>query len=277
MRMRIAALGPEGTFSHELAVKISGGSEVILLPTIKKVFDEAESGDSLGLVPVENSDAGGVGETLDGLMNTGCRIIAEYYMKIRHNLAAPVGSVSGCSVVYAHPQSHAQCSRFIEELDIPVIHTASNADSAQLALKNPGSCAVTSVSAAENSGLEIIRPDIHNSDNNITRFLLISRDKDCLSPGISSVPETDSYSLLTKCSIIVDPETDRPGLLYNILGVFAGRKINLTRIESRPSRRGIGSYVFFIDFEAECGEKIISSLKSIAKVKELGCYGREEV
>jgi prephenate dehydratase len=275
--MRIAALGPEGTFSHELAVKISGVSEVILLPTIKRVFDEAETGRSLGLVPVENSDAGGVGETLDGLMDTGCRIVAEYYMQIRHNLASDGVTAGGCRVIYAHPQSHAQCSRFIEDLGIPVIHTASNADSAQLALKNSGSCAVTSLSAAKISGLEIISPDIQNSENNITRFVLISSDRAESSGENSGVPEKAFTSGRKKCSIIIDPETDRPGLLYSILGVFAGENINLTKIESRPSRRGIGSYVFFIDFEAECVEKLISSLKRIAKVKELGCYGREEV
>ncbi|UUX91338.1 prephenate dehydratase [Methanoplanus endosymbiosus] len=275
--MKIAALGPEGTFSHELAVKISGDSEVVLFPTIKRVFAEAEKGECFGLVPVENSDAGGVGETLDGLMDTGCRIAAEYYMPIRHNLASDGVPAGGCRVLYAHPQSHAQCSRFIEDLGIPVIHTASNADSARLALQNPGSCAVTSVSAAKNFMLDIIRPDIQNSDNNITRFLLISPDKGEYPGGISEVRKTVSASGRRKCSIIIDPETDRPGLLYNILGVFAGEKINLTRIESRPSKRGIGSYVFFIDFEAESGEKLISSLKRIATVKELGCYVMEEV
>ncbi|MBN1431342.1 MAG: ACT domain-containing protein [Methanomicrobiaceae archaeon] len=263
--MRCAALGPEGTFSHEMALKVCG-EDVTLCPTIGSVFAEVAAGGCMGIVPVENSEAGGVGETFDGLMRTDCHIAAEYYLPVRHYYAAaiPVGENPSC--IYAHPQSHEQCSRFIDELGVPVVHTASNAASAESAAENPGTAAITSAPAAKIHGLRIIRENVQNSENNVTRFVAIVKGP--YPKGY--LPESPGCD---KCSILIDPQEDRPGLLYEIIGVFAALGINLSRIESRPSKRGIGSYVFFIDFAmTPFSGDAVRRLKDIASVKELGCY-----
>lgn len=258
--MKVAVLGPRGTFSHELAESVYD-AEIITCPTINSVFALVETGECRGLVPVENSEAGGVGETLDNLMRSKCRITAEYYMPVRHHLAT-VGKRDEYDVIYAHPQSHEQCSEFIEKMGLPVIHTSSNARSAEIACSEPGSAAITSRSAARIFGLLIVREDVQNSTYNTTRFIEISADA------------TDINDPL-KCSIIIDPRKDRPGLLFEILSEFAKRKVNLSRIESRPSKRGIGSYVFFIDFNVSPGfEDTLDSLGKIADLKLLGCYRR---
>ncbi len=270
MNTGCAALGPEGTFSHEIALKICGG-DVKLCPTIGAVFAEVAAGDCMGVVPVENSEAGGVGETLDGLMRTDCHIVAEYYLPVRHRYAAAGRSDGKPSCIYAHPQSHEQCSIFVDELGVPVIHTASNAASARSAAENPGTAAITSAPAAEIHGLLTMMENVQNSENNVTRFLLIGKGP--YSKGY--LPESQDCK---KCSILIDPREDRPGLLYGIIGVFAALGINLSRIESRPSKRGMGSYVFFIDFAmTPFSGDAVRRLRDFTHVKELGCYSVKEV
>jgi prephenate dehydratase len=132
-------------------------------------------------------------------------------------------------------------------------------------LENPGSAAVVSEMTARLYRLPVIRADVENSPDNVTRFVVISARE-----GKSEGP--------TKCSILIDPEKDRAGLLYDLLGVFATRNINLTRIESRPSKRGMGSYIFFIDIEYSpaCREALLA-LRGKADFRELGCYRELEV
>jgi prephenate dehydratase len=253
-----------------MALRVCGG-DITLCTTIGAVFAEVAGGGCRGIVPVENSEAGGVGETLDGLMNTDCHIAAEYYLSVRHHYAAVLPPGDKPSKIYAHPQSHGQCSRFIDGLGVPVIHTASNAASAKAAADEPGTAAITSAPAAKIHGLDIIRENVQNSDNNVTRFLLV--EKGPYSGGY--VPESQECK---KCSVLVDPREDRPGLLYEIIGVFAALGINLSRIESRPSKRGMGSYVFFIDCAmTPFSGDAVRRLRDFTHVKELGCYPGMEV
>jgi len=263
--MTLAVLGPKGTFSCELAEKIREEQEEILLyPTIRDVFTAVLEKNCRGIVPVENSEAGGVGETLDGLLQTECRITAEYYMPIRHFFVSRYGP-DEISVIYTHPQSHEQCSIYLNGMKkAAIIHTSSNAQSAKEAAGIKASAAVTTESAAKLYDLPILQKDIQNSLNNTTRFLEISA-------GVLNPDDPE------KCSVVIIPRENRPGLLYGILGIFAQRGINLTRIESRPSKEGIGRYVFFIDFETAKGWKdSISELKAVTGLKELGCYRKKE-
>ncbi|MDK2890870.1 MAG: chorismate mutase / prephenate dehydratase [Methanoculleus sp.] len=261
--MTVATLGPAGTFSHELAVALFG-DDVVLLPTIRSTIDRVAAGATKGLVPIENSEAGGVGETLQGLMEFDVSITGEAYMPIRHHLAARE-EPSRLGVIYAHPQTHEQCSVLLDSLGVEVVHTSSNAASAVAMQKDEHAGAVVSEMAARIYGLPIVLRDLQNSRKNITRFV-----------EISAVPCADAGS--TKCSLLVDPQIDRVGLLADILGVFARRGINLTRIESRPSRRGIGRYIFFIDLEVSEGlQEAREELKEMTTVRELGCYARMEV
>ena len=251
-------LGPEGTFSHELALKM-GCPSVSLASTIHGIFSAVVRGDGDGIVPIENSEAGGVGETLDGLLRFPVFITAEMYMPIHHHLASQV-PLSRMRVIYAHPQTHEQCSGRLEEWGLPVIHTSSNASSALEAKKTPNAGAILSASAAALYKMPVIVPDIENNASNTTRFIRISR---------VHAPNNGTQ----KCSIVIDPTLDRAGLLHDLLGVFAKRAINLTRIESRPSKRGMGNYVFFLDYAWSLDTcEALEELKSISSVKELGCY-----
>lgn len=261
--MTLATLGPAGTFSHELAARLYT-DEIEPLPTIRSIIKHVATGAAKGLVPIENSEAGGVGETLQGLMEFDVSITGEAYIPIRHHLAARTDP-SRLSVIYAHPQTHEQCSILLDKLGIEVVHTSSNAASAVAMQRDERAGAVVSEMAAAIYNLPIILRDLQNNRSNITRFV-----------EISAAP-LDSAGA-TKCSLLVDPETDRVGLLADLLGVFARRGINLTRIESRPSRRGIGSYIFFIDLAISEGlQEAKEELKGMASVRELGCYARMEV
>ncbi len=261
--MTTITLGPEGTFSHEVALRLKCGP-IVLAPTIHAIMAAVARGEGDGIVPMENSEAGGVGETLDGLSRYPLAITAEMYMPIHHNLAStvPLGEVR---VIFAHPQTHEQCSEQIEKWGIPVIHTSSNAASALEARRVPNAGAILSASAAALYKLPVIVPSVENNPFNTTRFVRISH-----TPAQDPRPE--------KCSVLIDPSTDRAGLLHDLLGAFEKRKINLSRIESRPSKRGIGNYVFFLDYAwtPETAE-VIRELKAITTVKELGCYRKVDV
>ncbi|WP_321508487.1 prephenate dehydratase domain-containing protein [uncultured Methanoregula sp.] len=264
--MNLITLGPEGTFSHELALKIAGKTKetILLVPTIHGIMSAVARGGGDGIVPMENSEAGSVGETLDGLTRFPLSITAEMYMPIHHNLAS-ADPLSKIRVIYAHPQTNEQCSECIEKWGIPVIHTSSNAISAIEAKKTPHAGAILSETAASIYGMPVIVRNTQNNAENITRFVRISTE-----PVRDSNPE--------KCSILIDPRTDRAGLLHDLLHAFAERKINLTRIESRPSKRGIGNYVFFLDYAwSEETADALDELRKITTIKELGCYSRVEV
>ena len=259
--MKLITLGPQGTFSHELALKMKGvqAEDIVLLPTIHSIMAAVARGEGDGIVPMENSEAGSVGETLDGLTRFPLSITAEMYMPVHHNLASLV-PLEKILVIYAHPQTHEQCSDRIEEWGVPVIHTSSNASSALEAKKTPNAGAILSDTAAALYRMPVIVRNTENSATNTTRFVRISA-----TPSRHRRPE--------KCSILIDPDTDRAGLLHDLLGAFAKRSINLSRIESRPSKRGIGNYVFFLDFSwSEKTAGALAELKTITTVRELGCY-----
>jgi prephenate dehydratase len=261
--MTTFTLGPEGTFSHQLALKM-GCTDVRCVSTIHGIFSAVAQGEGTGIVPLENSEAGGVGETMDGLLRFPVFITAEMFMPIHHHLASLV-SFSRMRVIYAHPQTHEQCSELLTRWGIPVIHTSSNASSALEAKKTPNAGAILSATAASLYKMPIIIPDVENNAFNTTRFIRISR----------MLPSRNGAE---KCSIVIDPDTDRAGLLHDLLGVFAKRGINLTRIESRPSKRGMGNYVFFLDYAwSPDTQEAVDELRSITVIKELGCYRALEV
>lgn len=261
--MTTLVLGPEGTFSHELALRL-GCRDIRVVPTISRIFSAVAAGEDIGIVPLENSEAGGVGVTLDGLIQYPVFIIADANMEIHHHLASLVPAHE-IRVLYVHPQTHEQCSVIIEEIGAEVIHTSSNAASAIEMRAHPGSGAVVPSITASLYNIPIVREYIENNPNNITRFAIISR-----------APKPDKGC--TICSILIDPDLDRAGLLYDLLGVFARRKINLSRIESRPSKRGMGRYVFFLDLAcAPVWREALADLEEMTTVKRLGCYSSKKV
>lgn len=255
--MSLITLGPLGTFSYDLGSTLD--KDVILEPTIGRVFRRVVETGLPGLVPLENSEAGGVVATMDGLMEHPVYITGELYLPIHHCFASDV-SLESVTVIFAHPQSHEQCSRFIDASGIPVIHTESNATSAEEQRKRQDSAAIVSQTLATRYEIPVIAQNIENNKDNITRFILIAKE-----PIYTGSPH--------KCSLIIDPGENRSGLLYDLLSPFKDAGVNLTRIESRPSKRSMGSYVFFIDFQCEGDWRdAMDTIAQLTRIKPLGCY-----
>ncbi|MBI2101558.1 prephenate dehydratase [Candidatus Woesearchaeota archaeon] len=268
--MKIATLGPEGTFSHEAAMKYDRKASIIFTDTIRDVFEAVSKNKAdCGIAPIENSIAGTVGQTLDYLMEFGLKTKAEEILPIRHNLAG-FGKINGIKIVYLHPQTYEQCEIFIKR-NLPkaeVLQTSSNGKSAEMLAKSKSKedAAIIPKIAADIYGLKILKKDVQDAKFNVTRFFVIAK----------SDSKKTGYD---RTSIALYPQVDRPGLLYEMLGEFAKRKINLTKIESRPSKGKLGDYIFYIDFEGHKSEKHIGeALKQLEKsafVAVLGSYQRK--
>jgi len=241
---KIGYLGPPGTFSHTAAMQYAAKNDFlpVCCSGLEIVFRRIQTGlMDAGVVPAENSTGGTVGETLDLLSAVeGIYITGELLLPVhQHLLVRPGVKLREIKRVYSHPQALSQCRSTLQDKlpGIPVTETASTAAAALMvsAASRPPAAAVGSVSAAENYGLEVLCSDIQDSgDHNVTRFLVLGREK-----AVPSNPSRTSLVLAVK---------DRPGALYHILREFAMRKINLTRIESRPAGNKLGDYIFFIDF-----------------------------
>lgn len=268
--MKIAALGPEGTFSHEASLKYNKNADITFKKTVWDVFEAVDNDEvEEGIVPIENSVSGSVGLTLDAIMEFDLQISGEEILPIKHNLAG-FGNAGDIKSIYVHPQSYAQCEKFLRDNfpDVDIIETASNGKSAKLISqkKDKNKAAIIPKIASEEYNLKIIKKDIQDNKFNITRFVVISKKES----------EKTGYD---RTSIAIYPQVDKPGLLYGVLGEFAKRKINLTKIESRPSKGKLGDYIFFIDLQGHKDEeKIKEAFKAIEKsffVKVLGSYPRK--
>jgi prephenate dehydratase len=256
--MTLVTLGPAGTFSHELAARLD--PDIRLRPSIAAVFAAVAAGEGDGLVPLENSEAGSVGATLVGLADHAVWITGECTIPVRHHLAT-ADAATAPERVYVHPQTAEQCSRRLEALALPMIATASNAASAIAARDDPSGLALVSDGLAALYGLAVLERDCQNSGTNETRFIRISR-----APRAPPAP--------CRASLLLDPLEDRAGLLHALLRPFAMRGLNLTRIESRPSRRGMGRYVFYIDGDCAPGwDDAVAELGQVCSVRDLGRYG----
>jgi prephenate dehydratase len=268
--MKIATLGPEGTFSNEAVLKYNKKAKILFKETIWDVFEAVKLKNAdLGIVPIENSIAGTEGLTLDSLMDFDLSIVDEQILPIKHNLAT-FGTLKEIKTIYAHPQSHAQCERYLRE-NLPnteIIHTSSNGKSAEILAKSKkkDKAAIVPKLAANKYKLKLIKEGIQDNQFNVTRFIVI---------GAESRKKTKR----DRTSIAIYPQVDRPGLLYDLLGQFAKRRINLTKIESRPSKGKLGDYVFFIDLQGHKDDDKVKQTFSIIEksffLKVLGSYPRK--
>lgn len=268
--MRIATLGPKGTFSYEALLKRDKKAEIIFKNTVWDIFESVGNNEvDEGIAPLENSVSGTVGLTLDALMEFDLNIIAEIILPIKHNLVARNG-IKDIKILYVHPSTYEQCEKFIRENlpDVKIIQTSSNAASAEIIVKEKDKTkgAIVPKEAIEIYKLKIIKKDIQDNKFNVTRFIVISK-RDAKKTGRD------------RTSIAIYPQIDKPGLLYSLLGEFAKRNINLTKIESRPSKGKLGDYIFFIDMQgSKEDEKIRETFKAIEEnffLKVLGSYPRE--
>lgn len=261
----IGFFGPSGTFTEEAAFRI--GDKLTSFDSILGVLDAVKKGDvDLGVVPIENSIEGPVGVTLDLMVHDyDLKIKREIIIPISHNLLInPNANISDIKYVYSHIQALSQCRKFTESMDVVVNSTPSTSAAAEMIRGKKNSASIGTKRAAEIYGLKIAASDIQDYKNNVTRFVVLSKT--------DHVPTGND-----KTSIVFSIMEDRPGGLYHILEVFAKYDINLTKIESRPSKEKLGSYIFFVDFEGHRSDELIGNILNIIRskvgyIKVLGSY-----
>ena len=244
--LRIGYLGPGGSFSHNAAMLKFGQSvEYEPLADITSIFDEVSKGHcDLGLAPVENTMGGGVIETLDALIDSDVKVCAEVLMAIHHNLLGNC-SLQEVEKIYSKPEVFVQCRNWLSATfkGTQTVPVASTARAAQLVANEPKAAAIGSSIAAELYGLRIICENIEDIANNVTRFLVISRE--------------DAKPTGEDKTAILFSTAHKTGALSEVLDIFKRYDINLTNIESRPSRKRQWEYYFFVDFLGHRSEKHI--------------------
>jgi chorismate mutase/prephenate dehydratase len=271
--VKVAFLGPAGTFSEQAAKKFFFNTPATFLecPSIQDVFRAVSVGDAdFGVAPVENSLEGSVNIVLDLLLNSSLKVFGEIEERISHNLIVKPGTkIEEIKLIISHPQALAQCKNFIEEnlREVKIKECNSTALAVKMAKKIKGAAAIGTELAAQIYGLEIAARGIEDWANNFTRFFVLSK--------IEAKPTGND-----KTSIIFSVK-HKPGALYQALEVFAKKQINLTKIESRPSRRKPWEYLFYCDFEGHkektpCNEALKELKKKCAFIKILGSYPKAQ-
>ncbi len=269
--LKVAFLGPEGTFTQAAVYKHFGHSvRALPLAAIDEVFHEVESGQAdFGVVPIENSTEGTVNHTLDRFLTSPLKICGEVELRIHQYLMGRMTELSQIARVCSHPQSLAQCRGWLNE-HLPTVEriaVSSNAEGARRARDENGTAAIAGQTAAEVYGLNLLATEIEDRSDNTTRFFVIGR-------RLFGRSGADRTTLLVSTA-----ETAGAGALYRLLGPFAKHGISMTRIESRPSQRRKWDYVFFIDIEGHVDEPNVASalaeLKAQASLyRVLGSYPR---
>ena len=268
--LRVAYLGPEGTFSEQALRKHFGGAvQAGPAATIDEVFRRCESGAAqFAVVPAENSTEGAIGRTLDLLVSTPLRICGEVELRVQQNLMARAADLRAVRRVYSHAQSLAQCNGWLNQ-NLPAaerVPVASNAEAARRAAEETDAAAIAGEAAAARYGLELLARSIEDEPNNTTRFLVLGQ----LDPGPTGRDRT---------SLVMSAE-NKPGAVHALLGPLAQNRVSMTRIESRPSRAmrsALWEYLFFIDVEGhQKDERVAAALDELRRkapfLKVLGSY-----
>ncbi len=273
--VRVSYLGPEATFTHQAVRRHFGASaDTVPCGSISAVFGEVERGlVEFGVVPVENSSEGVVNHTLDKFLDTKVRISAEIVVNVDQCLMARPGvGVGDISRVYSHPQGLAQCRAWLLA-NLPratLVETPSTADAARAAQGDPTGAAIAAELAARLYGLTVLREKLQDVPENVTRFLVISR----------ADLEAPVAGLDYKTSIVLGLP-DQPGCLSRVLEPLSRSGINLTKIESRPTRQRAWQYVFFLDLDGHCLDSAVAEvLDELSKicdlVRVLGSYRKAD-
>jgi prephenate dehydratase len=272
--MRIAYLGPPGTFSEEAVARsgLAAGDELLPCASFPDAWEAVLAGRAdAALLPVENSIEGAIDTTLDLLVHrAGLMIRREVLLPVEQHLLAPAGTrLEEVTRVLSHPQPLGQCSRFLRER-LPGARleaTHSTADAAiQVSRGLAGAAAIGARAAAARYGLVVLAESIQDAGENTTRFLLVAATDE----GPTGRDRT---------SIAFTLDRDRPGGLYEVMGEFARRGLNLSKIESRPMKQALGHYIFFIDFEGHrldpAGAAAIEGVRArVHRLYLLGSYPR---
>ncbi len=265
--MRVAYLGPEGTFSQEAVLKQFGGmTPAIACASIDEVFRQVETGAvGYGVVPVENSTEGAIGRTLDLLLATPARVCGEVMLPVRQNLMSRALKRDAIRRVYSHTQSLAQCQQWLSR-HLPRaerIAVVSNAEAARRAARDARSAAIASRIAAGLYGLRLLARNIEDEARNTTRFLVLA-SHDAAPSGRD------------KTSLVLSTR-NRPGAMHALLAPLADNHVGMTRLESRPARTGAWEYVFYVDIDGHAQDapvaRALAALERKASfLKNLGSY-----
>jgi chorismate mutase / prephenate dehydratase len=260
--LKVAFLGPEGTFSQQAVLKHFGHSvRALPLTSIGEVFEEVQAGHAdFGIVPIENSTEGTVNHTLDMFLTSPLKICGEVELRIHQHVMGRMHGLEKIVRVCSHQQSLAQCRQWLDEYlpNAERVPVSSNAEAARRARDEDGTAAIAGQAAAEVYGLNIIVPEIEDAPDNTTRFLVIGRK-------LFSASGNDKTTLLVSAG-----DTQSPGALHRLLGPLAEHGISMTRIESRPSRRRKWDYVFFIDVVGHAEQHPLSTaLEELKKQSSL--------
>ncbi len=269
--LKVAFLGPEGTFTQAAVLKHFGSSvRALPLAAIDEIFHEVEGGVAdFGVVPIENSTEGTVNHTLDMFLSSGLKICGEVELRVSHYLMGNMSSFEAIKRVCAHPQALAQCRAWLDDQlpEVERVGVSSNAEGARRARDEHGTAGIAGRAAAEIYALNVLANEIEDRPDNTTRFLVVGRK-------LFSASGADRTTLLVSTS-----DTDDAGALFQLLEPLAQHRVNMTRIESRPSRRRKWDYVFFIDIEGHVSDppvaNALAALESRASLfKILGSYPR---
>ena len=260
--LKVAFLGPEGTFSQQAVLKHFGHSvRALPLTSIGEVFEEVQAGHAdFGMVPIENSTEGTVNNTLDMFLTSPLKICGEVELRIHQHVMGRMHGLEKIVRVCSHQQSLAQCRQWLDEYlpNAERVPVSSNAEAARRARDEDGTAAIAGQAAAEVYGLNVIVPEIEDAPDNTTRFLVIGRK-------LFSASGNDKTTLLVSAG-----DTQSPGALHRLLGPLAEYGISMTRIESRPSRRRKWDYVFFIDVVGHADQHPLSTaLEELKKQSSL--------
>jgi chorismate mutase/prephenate dehydratase len=278
-RLRVAYLGPAGTFSEQAALQFFGASvERVPCASIDEVFQATAAGRAdYGVAPMENSTEGVVSRSLDLLLNSPAHVVGETSLLVRHNLLRSSPSLDGITAVYAHPQALAQCQQWLNtHLPNAERHAASsNAEGARLATTNPAWAGIASERAASEFGLHVVAPAIQDEAGNRTRFAIL-----CL-PSTLSMPAPSGGQGGRDCVSLVLSVPNRPGAVHDLLTPLKKHGVSMTRFESRPARSGspvsAWEYYFYIDLQGHPSDPhVAAALKELqtlcAFYKVLGAY-----
>ena len=268
--LAVAFLGPEATFSHQAAISQFGRSTTYLpVATIPDVFKETEAGRAdYGVVPIENSIEGAVSFSLDSFVDSELKACSEFRLEVHQALMSRV-PLEQVKVVYSHPQAIAQCRNWLRTHlpNVPLVETASTAGAAVQAASEEHAAALGPELAADAHGLSVLEPRAEDAAGNVTRFLVIG-------PHLGERTGRDRMALLFSIK-------DRVGVLRDVLAMFAQSGVNLTKIESRPSKRRAWDYLFFADLEGHPDDpgmaKVLDDLRELTVfVKVLGAWRRTD-
>jgi chorismate mutase/prephenate dehydratase len=268
--LTLAYLGPAATFTHLACIRRFGlSAHFVPVRTIAEVFAEVEKGNvGYGVVPIENSSEGVVSHTLDMFVDSELKICGEILLEVSHSLLSRSGDLRRVKKIYSHPHAFAQSRKWLEATvpRVPLFEASSTAAAAELASKEPGAAAIASELAASLYKLKVISRKIEDTPHNFTRFLVIGQK-------ISAPTSRDKTSLMFSIK-------DRVGALYRILEPFAKHQINLTKIESRPSKTKVWEYIFYVDIEGNVADGPVSAALSTLQeeclfLKVLGSYPKD--